>query len=95
MMTWLDDLVASGQIADIAMMFIALEVVLVVLILRRPGQMKRLALTLLSGFCLIGALSAALTHGGTLAVAAWLVAAMFAHVGDMATRLAIRRNTSR
>ena len=90
MMVWVDQLVASGRIADIAMAFIVIEMLALAFLLHPFARLRILLLTLLSGFCLIGAVSASLTDASAFAVAAWLIGAMVAHVADMATRLARR-----
>ncbi len=83
-MHWLAGLVASGRIAEIALLALALEAAaLLAFSRRRPADV---ALPLLPGLFLLLALRAAL-HGDSWAmVALWLTLALPAHVADMMRR---------
>ncbi len=94
-MNWLDQLVSTGGIAYVAMLFIAAEVLLIAFVLRARDQLKELSLTIVSGFFLICAAGAALTGAGSVFVAVWFIAAMIAHIADMTIRLTRSKSRSR
>ncbi len=94
-MTWMDQLVYSGGIAYVAMLFIAVEVLLIAFLLRARDRLKSLLPTILSGFFLICAANAALTNAASIVVAFWFLAAMIAHIVDMTIRLTRYKSRSR
>ena len=80
---------ASGRIVDLMALFVALEIVLLVVYWRRTGRgvpPLPLLLNIGAGGSLMLALRAVLVQSGTLAVAAWLLAALVFHVADLAQR---------
>jgi len=88
-MELLEELIASGRIVDLMALFVALEIVLLVVYWRRTGRgvpPLPLLLNIGAGGSLMLALRAVLVQSGTLAVAAWLLAALVFHVADLAQR---------
>jgi hypothetical protein len=84
---WVIAYVGDGRIALLALGVIAMEAVVIAFFLRGRARFAPLALTMASGAGLLGALHAALTGASAGMIALWLVAALFAHVADMLTRL--------
>jgi hypothetical protein len=86
----LSQLFASGRIIDVVLAVMAVEAVL--LLALRPKLAGRLAaidivLILVPGLCLLLAMRASLSGAGWEHVAAWLVAALLAHLADLARRI--------
>ena len=85
----MSDLVASGRIVDIIIAFVALECVLLVIYRNMTGHgiaPLDIVFNLLAGACLLLALRAALAGSGWIWIAAWLSAALVAHLADLARR---------
>lgn len=86
----MEALFASGRVVDLILLMVAAEV-LCVLVWRQwarrgglaPAELIRL---LLPGVCLLAALRGALVGAWWGWIAAWLLAALAAHVGDLARR---------
>ncbi|MEZ5790968.1 MAG: hypothetical protein R3D34_09355 [Nitratireductor sp.] len=87
---WIEAIVSSGRIADIAIGVIALEIVAIAVWMDRK-TLARTGLTLASGLALLGALRAALTDGGAWVIALWLIAALVVHASDLYGRVIARR----
>ena len=88
-MELLESLIASGQIADIMLGVMVLEVIAIALYRRAQGggiAMRPLILNIGAGGSLILALRASLTESGWLTIAAFLVLALVFHVADQAGR---------
>jgi hypothetical protein len=92
-------LFASARFVDLVLAFVVLEALLLLVMRRRaPGglQTREILALLLPGACLMLALRAALTGPSAPAIAGWMLAALFAHLGDLALRwrAAARRGTN-
>ncbi len=80
---------ASGRIVDVIVALVALEALLLVGVRLRFGRGPRpaaLLANLASGAALMLAVRAALTGADWPIVAAWLLAALFAHLTEMMIR---------
>ncbi|SFL30148.1 hypothetical protein [Methylorubrum salsuginis] len=80
---------ASGRIVDVIVSLVALEALLLVGVRLRFGRGPRpaaLLSNLASGAALMLAVRAALTGADWPVVAAWLLAALFAHLTEMMIR---------
>jgi hypothetical protein len=89
MPTALRDLVQSGQIVDVILAILLLEVLLLLLYrrLRRRGPTYGAVIAnALSGACLLLALRAALAGADPPSIAVWLVGALVAHLADLRCR---------
>ncbi len=85
----LEQLIASGRIVDLMLLFIAVEIVLLVAWRRWRGggiPLLPLLVNIGAGGSLMMALRATLVGSGWPITAAWLVAAMLFHLGDLALR---------
>lgn len=83
------DVFASGRIVDIVIAFMAVEAVVLLALRHRFGlhlQAIDVTLLLVPGFCLLMAMRAALSGGDWTVMAAWLLAALFAHLADLVRR---------
>ncbi|MBO6757537.1 MAG: hypothetical protein JJ902_14490 [Roseibium sp.] len=87
MTEWFGDFVQSGAIVLMACAVLIAEGLFYMLARRRVPRPASLLLTIASGFALLGALHAALSGAGTIAIALWLILALCAHMLDMITRL--------
>lgn len=87
-MTLVDELLASGRIADIAIGVMLTEALLLTAVFVRAfGRLPvGLLLNLTAGLMLLLALRAALTEGGASSIPALLVASLVAHAGDLSLR---------
>ena len=88
-MALLDSLIESGRIVDVMAAFVALEIVTLILYWyrrRRGVPPVPLLLNIGAGGSLMLALRAALSDGGSGAIAAWLLAALLFHLADLAQR---------
>lgn len=84
------ELIASGRIADIILVMIALETALAGLWFWRRGDGLSLFSFIannLAGAALVLALKAALQHAGWLFVAIYLLGGLLAHAADVVLRL--------
>lgn len=84
------ELIESGRIADLILVLMVLEgVVLVVLALlgRLNASIAGLLLNLAAGGFLLLGLSAAFGDAGWMTVGGWLTGSLLAHVGDLVIRL--------
>jgi len=85
----LQQLVTSGRIVDVIIVFMAVEALALYLYHRRtslgPATADIVAM-LLAGLCLLLALRAALTGADWLWVASFLAAALVAHLADLHRR---------
>jgi len=91
--TTLEALFASGRIVDIAIALMLAETAAIWLYFRvrgRPVVFADLAWNALAGASLLLALRAALTGAGWMWIAAFLTAALIAHIGDTRRRLIAR-----
>ena len=82
-------LFASGLIADLILGLVALEAVGLSVYWWRSGRgvpPVDLVINLASGACLLLALRSVLMHQSWQATAAWLAAALAAHIADLARR---------
>lgn len=87
--SWLD-----ARLVHFIMACVLLEALVLVAWLARSGRRAQAAVwlaTLASGFCLMGALAAALDQNG--AWPAWLAAAGAAHLIDLWLRMPLRRTS--
>ncbi|MDO9383908.1 MAG: hypothetical protein Q7T86_13710 [Hyphomicrobiaceae bacterium] len=86
----METLFANGRIVDIVIAFMALEAVALLVGTRwlngRLGNVD-IVLLLVPGLFLLLAMRAAMTDAGWIAIAAWLLAALVAHLADLARRL--------
>jgi len=85
----LDSLIASGRIVDLMGVFVALEIVALVIYWRRTGRGVApvpLLLNIGAGGSLMLAFRAVLVGSGTFAVAGWLLSSLVFHVADLAQR---------
>lgn len=83
------DVFASGRIVDIVIAFMAVEAMALLLLRHRLGfrvPAIDVALLLVPGFCLLMAMRAALSGSDWPVMAAWLLAALAAHLADLARR---------
>lgn len=83
------ELFASGHVVDLIIAFMVIEAVVLLLWRRRTGSgiaPGPLVASLLAGFFLLLALRGALTGAPWTTVALWLVAALAAHLADLAWR---------
>lgn len=85
----IDRLVADGTVALIAVAIIVAEVVLLLWLprTRRSIGIAGIVANGLSGACLLLALYAALTGGGSGVIGVWLGLAFAAHIVDLGARL--------
>lgn len=85
----IEELIASGRIVDAILGLVVVQFVALVLYRRATGRGPAagdIAFTLLAGAGLLLALRAALTGAGWTSIAAFLVAALIAHLADLARR---------
>ena len=85
----LKDWFASGQIADLVLLLMAFEGVILAGLKITTGRgiaLPGLAANLLAGACLILALRTVLTGGSTETAAMWLAASLAGHVADLVSR---------
>lgn len=83
------ELFASGRVVDLILALIAAEAAALAVYrqrTRRGPALPDLAANLMAGACLLLALRAALAGAGWEVSAAWLGAALLAHVADLARR---------
>jgi hypothetical protein len=85
----MSDLIASGRIVDVILALVAIE--FAVLVAYRRITLRGIAaldmvFNLLAGACLLMALRSALSGSGWAWIAAWLFAALVAHLADLARR---------
>lgn len=85
----MESLFSGGRIVDVVIAFMAVEAVALLVARRWGSRLGALdvLLLLVPGLCLLLAMRAALTGEGWQIIAAWLVAALLAHAGDLARRL--------
>lgn len=88
----MDALFANGRIVDVVIAFMAIEAIALLVAQRWGSRLGGLdvVLLLVPGLCLLLAMRAALSGDGWQIMAAWLVAALIAHLADLMRRL--RRN---
>jgi len=82
----MDEFVTSGRAVDLVLAFVVIEAIVLMAYRKVTGRglrPLRVVLLLLPGVCLLLALRAALVGGAPLTVAAWLTAALFAHLADL------------
>jgi hypothetical protein len=85
----LAELFASGHVVDLIIAFMAIEAVVLLVWRKRTGggiAPGPLVASLLAGFFLLLALRSALTGAPWSMAALWLVAALVAHLADLAGR---------
>ncbi|MFO1455917.1 MAG: hypothetical protein U1F18_06710 [Steroidobacteraceae bacterium] len=83
------ELFEHPTLVDGLLVFVALEAVVLYAWHRRTGgglAPRTILSVLLPGACLMLALRAALANQGGAAIAGWLLAALLAHLADLATR---------
>lgn len=86
----MEHLLADGRLVEAILLLVLAEAILLALLLRRPPARRRLApllATLASGAALLLALRAALVGAGAVWIAAFLLAALVAHIVDLRLRL--------
>lgn len=86
----MQNLVASGRIVDLILLFMLVEVAVLLAYRRLTGRglkLLDLGLLLLPGLFLLLALRAGLTGGAWTVVLAWLGAALLAHLADLSRRM--------
>lgn len=86
----MEDFILSGQVANVMLVVLAAEVMLVGFHLWRYGMalpLLSIAASGMAGGALVLALRAALQEAGWLFVAMYLLAALLAHLADIALRL--------
>lgn len=79
----------TGRIADVILALVAIEAVALLILWRSRGRgipPAGLLFNLASGACLLLALRSALVQGAWQATAAWLAAALLAHLADLYCR---------
>jgi hypothetical protein len=85
----MDALIESGRIADLILLVMAVEAIVLALVHRRTGHgidPGSLWANLCAGACLVLALRAALAGAGSGVVAAWLALGLVGHLVDLAMR---------
>lgn len=90
----MEGFISSGRIADVILVGIAIELLVVGFYLWRKGEglmLVSLAASSLAGGAIVLALRAALQGSGWLFVAVYLGAALLAHMADLALRLLLTR----
>jgi hypothetical protein len=90
----MEEFIRSGRIADVILVAIAVETLLVGIYLWRRGQglaLVSFAASALAGGSIVLALRAVLRESGWLFVAIYLGAALLAHLADLALRLLLAR----
>lgn len=88
-MALLDSLIASGRIIEVMGLFVAIEVLLLLVYWQKRGRgvpPRALLLNIGAGGSLMLALRAVLYESGTVWVAFWLLASLVFHVADLAQR---------
>lgn len=86
----MESFISSGRIADVILVALAVEMLIVGVYLWRKGEglaLLSFAASGLAGGSLVLALRAVLRESGWLFVAMYLAAALLAHVADLALRL--------
>lgn len=86
----MSDLFTSGRIVDVVIAFMALEAVALLVgsrLLQSRFRNLDILLLLVPGLFLLLAMRAAMTDAGWQLIAVWLVAALVAHLADLARRL--------
>lgn len=94
----MEQLITSGRIADIILVVIAVETMLLGLYFWRKGRPLTLiafAASNLAGGSLVLALRAVLREAGWAYVALYLFAALLAHLADLALRLLARGDSEK
>lgn len=84
------EFVRSGRAIELALLWVALEAVVVAVALRLAGRTSRLPgvlATLAAGAALLAGMRAALAGADPIWIALALIAALFAHGVDLALRL--------
>jgi hypothetical protein len=82
----MEDLVTSGHIVDLILVFVVVEAIGLVAYRRIAGRgltPRGIFFMLLPGVCLLLAVHAALIAADPVRVAGWLSAALVAHVADL------------
>ena len=90
----MEEFIRSGRIADVILVAIAVETMLVGFFFWRRGQglaLVSFAASALAGGSIVLALRAVLRESGWLFVAIYLAAALLAHLADLALRLLLAR----
>lgn len=80
---WLTAIAASGRLAEIAMVVLALELALFLFVYRAPDTRRTLIFNTASGLALMAALRAALIGHGALVVAGFLSLGFAMHLGEL------------
>lgn len=83
----LDSLVLNGSVTVLALVFLAVELIVVLFVLKRTRLTRGLILNVLSGAFLILALRSALLDQGSVPVAIFLGLGGLAHIAELVTRL--------
>lgn len=85
----MEALFSNGRIVDIVIAFMAIEAIALLAARRRGSRLGSVDvfLLLVPGLFLLLALRAALSGEGWQPMAAWLIAALIAHLADLARRL--------
>lgn len=94
-MTVIESVWAGGQLVDLVLALIALEVVLVLLVarvFRVPAEVLPLLLNILSGACLILGLREALGSGAPVVIVLCLTASLGCHLADLFYRYTPRNS---
>jgi len=86
-MNMLEQLFSSGAIALIAAVFLIIETLVLVFVLRQHVRIFPILWNSLSGIGLLGALYAALSGAGWMTCAVFLTLGLFGHLGDLIHRL--------
>jgi len=88
MIAFFDDLVRSGSIAEIALVILAAEALVLVMAATIAKRQRLLAglPNLAAGTCLLLALRAALIDASSLQILCWLSGAFVAHMADLPRR---------
>jgi hypothetical protein len=85
----MSELFASGRIVDLILLLLVIEIAALYMYRRATGSgipILDVLMNNLAGAGLLLALRAALTGGGWMAIAPWLLAAFVAHIADVARR---------
>ncbi|MCA3572471.1 MAG: hypothetical protein IOC86_01040 [Aestuariivirga sp.] len=93
----MDEFIRSGRFADVILVALAIELVIVGFYLWRRGEglaLLSFVASCLAGGSLVLAMRAILNESGWLFVAIYLAAALLAHVADLALRLLIARQAA-
>jgi hypothetical protein len=93
----MDEFIRSGHIADVILVVLGMEMVIVSLYLWRRGRglaLLSFVASSLAGGSLVLAMRAILRDSGWLFVAIYLAAALLAHLADIALRLVSERHAA-